>query len=190
MTEYLPYLALAVFVALALVCFFSLRKAKARVRLMLTLIGIAFLLFAILPTVGTLTENESLIGLGVTLPGSIFFIGLPSSTYLRYRRCVTPISAICTDAKHVGRYGESRVPVFRYTVDGKQYESASFLVYSRRRFTRLFETGHPYTVYVDPVEPTECADKRFFPKSTQIMLLAIGIVCLLLSAVFVAQLLL
>ena len=191
MTEYhYTIIIAALFGALSIPCFILACRSKQKNRTFILLIGICFLLFATLPLFGAMKEDTSLIGVGTLLPGGLILTAIPLNTIRRHRRCTMPQTAVFSDFRNAGRYGESRIPVFRYPVEGTMKETPSFVMYPRKKFERLFTKGVTYEIFVNPADPTDCADKRYFPWASQIFLLAIGILVILISLVFFAQILL
>ncbi len=133
-----------------------------------------FLLPAFMTT-GMLLNSEKLIVSALLLPISLLMIVTSIEHFVRYKKCTFIVSAKCVSFETRGRYGCYYAPQFSYNYSGETILVYSFSSYRKRKFNKLFGINNTYDVFINPENPKQCVDKRYFPKST-IFVLIFGII--------------
>ncbi|MBE7002468.1 MAG: hypothetical protein E7421_07260 [Ruminococcaceae bacterium] len=145
----------------------------------------AFLLFLLpfLMTLGMVLNSEKFISAAFLFPIALFMIATSIELLIRYKNCTCVVSAKCVSFTRRGK-GHYYIPEFSYNYGGEHFSICSFVSYRKRKFKKNFAINHVYDIYVNPRNPKQCIDKRFYPVSN-IFILVISIIFLVFSAIIV-----
>ena len=132
-------------------------------------------------------KSEKIALAGWLIPFGLFLLLTSLKIFFDLKKCTLPITAecVCFDTQ-TPRGITNYFPEFSYNYNGEEFiKNKSFIFYSKRKFFKLFKIGESYTVYINPQNPKQCADKRHFPYFSTIVLslfslalIVAGVLCL------------
>ena len=98
------------------------------------------------------------------------------------KHCKVPIEAMYLyyNRYYGGKGQHSYAPVFRYTYQGKEYESQTYESYSFRKLNKLFTSGQRVNIWINEKNPKRCVTKRRV-SAVYYLIFLIGIICLIAS---------
>ena len=137
--------------------------------------AIIWFLFPVFTVIGMLLDSERIIYFAFLFPTAIFAIVTSLEHFIRYKRCTRKVSAKCVSFYTIRRKFSFYTPRFSYDHNGETILAQSFLLYSKGKINKLFEINGTYDIFINPKNPKQCVDKRYFPKSN-IVLLICGII--------------
>ena len=162
-------------------CFLLPIKQSPRKRFLIAISGILF--FAVLLLVLAACINSARLSFfGALVPFHIVLSFISVDSFVRYKKCTVALEARCVSYSVRSKRGIKRLtPRFSYCYNGQEAENDSFVSYRPAAFKELFLVGGRCTVYIDPLTPQSCVDKRRFPLTPQIITLVYS---LLFSVIF------
>lgn len=125
-------------------------------------LSIYLLLFGIIGGIGCFFNQIHLMLASTILCPSLPLIFIPAIVRTNIRHCRKEVEAIYLYVKFIQVYrGLSfSVPVFRYSYNGKSYESPGLDRYYFKPVEEIFTSGCKYEIYINPSKPEVCVYKR------------------------------
>lgn len=125
-------------------------------------LSIYLLLFGVIGGIGCFFNQIPLMLASTMLCPTLPLILMPVIVRTNIRNCSKEVEATYLYANfiHVYRGISFSVPVFRYSFDGKSYESPGLDRYYFKPIEEIFNPGCKYEIYINPSKPGICVYKR------------------------------
>lgn len=153
----------------------------------LVLIGLYFLLNAIVISLGVYWENRLLAFGGSFLAVGLFVLAIGIYQWQEIRRFRKMVKAEYVGYNTYPAFKDvvTYKVLFRYVLDGTEYISESRTGYSNLGFQHSYKTGQRYNVYIDEQNYARITERIADPKKVNTMFF-LGIACILLFFFFLS----
>lgn len=166
MKEIYPFVILLSIFSLGLTAFFLFlaRRAKAYQKMQSLAFAFGCGVWGVGLIAACILDSAKVFAVTLSFPIGCLLVQIPFFTLIRRKKCTVCVKATFSDIQiHRSRRYKTYSPVFSYTYGGEIFKSPSFIGYSKRELNRLFEKKKTYDIAINPLDPTDCVDKRKIP---------------------------
>ena len=166
MKEIYPFVILLSIFSLGLTALFLFlaRRAKAYQKMQSLAFAFGCGVWGVGLIAACILDSAKVFAVTLSFPIGCLLVQIPFFTLIRRKKCTVCVKATFSDIQiHRSRRYKTYSPVFSYTYGGEIFKSPSFIGYSKRELNRLFEKKKTYDIAINPLDPTDCVDKRKIP---------------------------
>ena len=166
MKEIYPFVILLSIFSLGLTALFLFlaRRTKAYQKMQLLAFAFGFGVLGVGLIAACVWDSAKVFAVTLSFSIGCLLVQIPFFTLIRRKKCTVCVKATFSDIQiHRSRRYKTYNPVFSYTYGGENLKSPSFIGYSKRELNRLFEKKKTYDIAINPLDPTDCVDKRKIP---------------------------